>query len=56
GLNFSVMETECTHSASVNPDDCDFKESGVIKECLGSVKLLQDSPEIDLQCFDASND
>ncbi|NWR54823.1 CTHL2 protein, partial [Bucorvus abyssinicus] len=56
GLNFSVMETECTPSARLNPDDCDFKENGVIKECLGSVQFLQGSPEIDLQCFDASTD
>lgn len=28
----------------------------VIKECSGSVQLLQSSPEIDLRCFDASSD
>ncbi|XP_031984171.1 cathelicidin antimicrobial peptide [Corvus moneduloides] len=56
GLNFSMMETDCAASAHVNPDDCDFKENGVIKECSGSVQLLQSSPEIDLRCFDASSD
>ncbi|CAM9197960.1 unnamed protein product [Bubo scandiacus] len=54
-LNFSVMETECTPSAQVNPDDCDFKENGVIKECSGPVQFLQSSPEIDLTCTDASS-
>ncbi|NXL71968.1 CTHL2 protein, partial [Leptocoma aspasia] len=56
GLNFSMMETECAASARVNPNDCDFKENGVIKECTGSVQVLQDSPEIDLRCSDASSD
>ncbi|XP_074942198.1 cathelicidin-2-like isoform X1 [Phalacrocorax aristotelis] len=56
GLNFSMMETECTPSIRVNPDDCDFKENGVIKECWGPVQFLQTSPEIDLRCTDASND
>ncbi|KAM6338823.1 CTHL2 protein, partial [Podargus strigoides] len=55
-LNFSIMETECTPSVRVNPDDCDFKENGVIKECSGPVQFLQSSPEIDLRCLDASSD
>ncbi|NXL36785.1 CTHL2 protein, partial [Glaucidium brasilianum] len=55
GLNFSVMETECAPSAQLNPDDCDFKENGVIKECTGPVQFLQSSPEIDLTCTDASS-
>ncbi|XP_059674959.1 cathelicidin-2-like [Gavia stellata] len=56
GLNFSIMETECAASARVNPDDCDFRENGVIKECSGPVQFLQSSPEIDLRCTDASSD
>ncbi|NXD04792.1 CTHL2 protein, partial [Certhia familiaris] len=56
GLNFSLMETECAASARINPDDCDFKENGLIRECSGSVKLLQGSPELDLSCSDASSD
>uniref|UniRef100_A0A8C6IV20 Uncharacterized protein n=1 Tax=Melopsittacus undulatus TaxID=13146 RepID=A0A8C6IV20_MELUD len=27
-LNFSMMETECSPSSRVNPEDCDFKENG----------------------------
>uniref|UniRef100_A0A8B9EZX2 CTHL1 protein n=1 Tax=Amazona collaria TaxID=241587 RepID=A0A8B9EZX2_9PSIT len=27
-LNFSIMETECSPSSRVNPEDCDFKENG----------------------------
>ncbi|XP_066169444.1 cathelicidin antimicrobial peptide [Sylvia atricapilla] len=56
GLNFSMMETDCAVSARINPDDCDFKENGAIKECSGTVQLLSDSPEIDLSCSDASSD
>ncbi|NXB94412.1 CTHL2 protein, partial [Vidua chalybeata] len=55
-LNFSMMETDCAAGARTNPDDCDFKENGVIKECSGPVQFRQDSPEIDLRCFDASSD
>ncbi|NXC77061.1 CTHL2 protein, partial [Anhinga anhinga] len=55
-LNFSMMETDCTPSIRVNPDDCDFKENGVIKECWGPVQFLQSSPKIELHCTDASND
>ncbi|XP_072707674.1 cathelicidin antimicrobial peptide [Ciconia boyciana] len=54
-LNFTMMETECTQSTQVNPDDCDFKENGVIKECSGPVQFQQTSPEIDLRCADASS-
>lgn len=34
-LNFTMMETECTPSARVNPDDCDFKENGVRMRVVG---------------------
>ncbi|NXG75702.1 CTHL2 protein, partial [Baryphthengus martii] len=54
-LNFSMMETECGRGSQVNPDDCDFKENGVIKECSGPVLFLQTSPEIDLSCTDSSS-
>ncbi|XP_063180282.1 cathelicidin-2-like [Chroicocephalus ridibundus] len=55
-LNFTMMETDCSPSLRVNPNDCDFKENGVIKECSGPVQFLQSAPEIDLHCSDASND
>ncbi|KAM9573476.1 cathelicidin-2-like [Guaruba guarouba] len=54
-LNFSMMETECSPSSRVNPEDCDFKENGVIRECSGPVQFLQSSPEVDLSCNDASS-
>ncbi|XP_071416488.1 cathelicidin antimicrobial peptide [Pithys albifrons albifrons] len=55
-LNFTMMETDCAASARTNPDDCDFKENGAIKECSGPVLLLEGSPEFDLRCSDASSD
>ncbi|NXY85319.1 CTHL2 protein, partial [Alcedo cyanopectus] len=61
-VNFSMMETECAPNSHLNPDDCDFKENGarrrrrrVIKECSGVVQFLQDTPELDLSCTDASS-
>nr|AAX20012.1 myeloid antimicrobial peptide 27 [Gallus gallus] len=55
-LNFTIMETECTPSARLPVDDCDFKENGVIRDCSGPVSVLQDTPEINLRCRDASSD
>uniref|UniRef100_A0A8C3TV77 CTHL2 protein n=1 Tax=Catharus ustulatus TaxID=91951 RepID=A0A8C3TV77_CATUS len=54
-FNFSMMETECAASARSDPEDCAFKENGVIQECVASVKIRQESPEIDLNCSDASS-
>uniref|UniRef100_A0A8C3TT99 Uncharacterized protein n=1 Tax=Catharus ustulatus TaxID=91951 RepID=A0A8C3TT99_CATUS len=55
-FNFSMMETECAASARSDPEDCAFKENGVILKCLGTVKMLQESPEIDLNCSESSSD
>uniref|UniRef100_A0A8C3XZT9 CTHL2 protein n=1 Tax=Catharus ustulatus TaxID=91951 RepID=A0A8C3XZT9_CATUS len=55
-FNFSMMETECAASARSDPEDCAFKENGVILKCLGMVKMQQESPEIDVSCSDASSD
>uniref|UniRef100_A0A8C9LFQ2 CTHL2 protein n=1 Tax=Pavo cristatus TaxID=9049 RepID=A0A8C9LFQ2_PAVCR len=55
-LNFTIMETECALSARTPIDDCDFKENGVIRDCSGPVTILQDTPEINLRCRDASSD
>ncbi|XP_054027337.1 cathelicidin antimicrobial peptide [Dryobates pubescens] len=54
-LNFSMMETECGPGARASPDDCDFKENGLIKECSGAVRFTESSPEIDLHCSDATS-
>uniref|UniRef100_A0A8C3TZ48 Cathelicidin n=1 Tax=Catharus ustulatus TaxID=91951 RepID=A0A8C3TZ48_CATUS len=36
-FNFSMMETECAASARSDPEDCDFKENGIIRECVWSL-------------------
>ncbi|XP_032937447.1 cathelicidin-2-like [Catharus ustulatus] len=55
-FNFSMMETECAASARSDPEDCAFKENGVILECLGTVKMQQESPEVDVSCSESSSD
>ncbi|XP_067148656.1 cathelicidin antimicrobial peptide [Apteryx mantelli] len=55
-LNFTLMETECKPGTHVRLDDCDFKENGAIKDCVGSVQVLQGSSEMELRCVDASSD
>ncbi|XP_056341971.1 cathelicidin-2-like [Oenanthe melanoleuca] len=55
GFNFSMMETSCASSSRSDPEDCDFKENGLILECLGLVKNMQESPELEVSCSDASS-
>ncbi|XP_065600917.1 cathelicidin-2 [Cyrtonyx montezumae] len=55
-LNFTIMETDCAPRTRVPIDDCNFKDNGAIKDCSGPVSILQDTPEIDLHCRDASSD
>ncbi|XP_020854987.1 antibacterial peptide PMAP-37-like [Phascolarctos cinereus] len=42
-LSFTMRETVCPNTENRNPDECDFKENGVVKECLGAIAL--DSPK-----------
>ncbi|XP_032315327.1 antibacterial peptide PMAP-23-like [Camelus ferus] len=40
-VSFTVKETVCPKRTQLPPEQCDFKENGVVKQCLGTVNLYQ---------------
>ncbi|XP_074139165.1 protegrin-5-like [Sminthopsis crassicaudata] len=49
-LNFTIAETVCPNSENINPDECDFQENGVVKECVGTISLDSAEPSLDISC------
>ncbi|XP_068918738.1 cathelicidin antimicrobial peptide-like [Petaurus breviceps papuanus] len=48
-LSFTIRETVCPNTENRNPEECDFKENGLVKECIGAITL--DSPRTsDISC------
>ncbi|XP_043831762.1 protegrin-2-like isoform X2 [Dromiciops gliroides] len=49
-LNFTIMETVCPQTSRQNPDKCDFKENGLVKECYGTISLDATQPSLNASC------
>ncbi|XP_036595364.1 cathelin-like [Trichosurus vulpecula] len=49
-LSFTIRETVCPNTENRNPDECDFKENGVVKECVGAIALDSPNPSADISC------
>ncbi|XP_020854983.1 cathelicidin antimicrobial peptide-like [Phascolarctos cinereus] len=49
-LSFTMRETVCPNTENRNPDECDFKENGVVKECLGAIALDSPKPSANISC------
>nr|XP_031542472.1 protegrin-2-like isoform X2 [Vicugna pacos] len=49
-VSFTVKETVCPRRTQLPPEQCDFKEKGVVKLCLGTVTLDQVKDQIDISC------
>ncbi|KAM9095869.1 cathelicidin antimicrobial peptide isoform X1 [Sarcophilus harrisii] len=49
-LSFTIAETVCPNSENRNPDECDFRENGVVKECVGTIALDSAEPSVDISC------
>ncbi|KAB1264032.1 Protegrin-1 [Camelus dromedarius] len=49
-VSFTVKETVCPRRTQLPPEQCDFKEKGVVKQCLGTVTLDQVKDQIDISC------
>ncbi|XP_027716437.1 cathelicidin antimicrobial peptide-like [Vombatus ursinus] len=49
-LNFTMRETVCPNTENPNPDECDFKENGLVKECIGAIALDSPKPSADISC------
>ncbi|KAM9102183.1 cathelicidin antimicrobial peptide-like [Sarcophilus harrisii] len=49
-LSFTIAETVCPNTENSNPDECDFQENGVVKECVGTIALDSAQPSVDISC------
>uniref|UniRef100_G1PZ56 Cathelicidin antimicrobial peptide n=1 Tax=Myotis lucifugus TaxID=59463 RepID=G1PZ56_MYOLU len=49
-VSFTVKETVCPRTTRQPPEQCDFKENGLVKECAGTVTLDPDNGYIDVVC------
>ncbi|XP_020854988.1 cathelicidin antimicrobial peptide-like isoform X2 [Phascolarctos cinereus] len=49
-LSFTIRETVCPNTENRDPDECDFKENGVVKECLGAIALDSPKPSANISC------
>ncbi|XP_043741629.1 cathelicidin-4-like [Cervus elaphus] len=47
-VSFRVKETMCPRSSLQPPEQCDFKENGLVKKCVGTVSLDQIDDQFDL--------
>ncbi|XP_044512937.1 antibacterial peptide PMAP-37-like [Gracilinanus agilis] len=49
-LSFTITETVCSNTEDRDPDECDFKENGRVKECFGVIGLDSTNPLVDISC------
>uniref|UniRef100_A0A452GHE6 Uncharacterized protein n=1 Tax=Gopherus agassizii TaxID=38772 RepID=A0A452GHE6_9SAUR len=55
-LKFTVKETVCPVSGNRDPNQCEFKEDGLVKDCSGFFSTEQDPPSIIIKCEEASEE
>ncbi|KAL6084900.1 hypothetical protein STEG23_037207 [Scotinomys teguina] len=49
-VRFRVKETVCDKASQQLPEQCNFKEDGLVKQCMGTVTLNQDTDSFDINC------
>ncbi|KAM7230237.1 hypothetical protein CapIbe_018954 [Capra ibex] len=49
-VSFRVKETVCPRTSQQPVEQCDFKENGLLKECVGTVTLDQVGNNFDITC------
>ncbi|XP_040850924.1 cathelicidin antimicrobial peptide [Ochotona curzoniae] len=49
-VKFTVKETVCPKTTEQLPEQCDFKEDGLVEQCAGTVMLNQARESFDLNC------
>ncbi|XP_031816922.1 cathelin [Sarcophilus harrisii] len=49
-LSFTIAETVCLNAQNRNPDECDFRENGLVKECVGTIALDSTQNSVDISC------
>ncbi|KAG5197775.1 hypothetical protein JEQ12_008504 [Ovis aries] len=54
-VSFRVKETVCPRTTQQPPEQCDFKENGLLKRCEGTVTLDQVRGNFDITCNNAED-
>ncbi|XP_059520842.1 cathelicidin antimicrobial peptide-like [Myotis daubentonii] len=54
-VTFTLKETVCPRTTRQPPEECDFKENGLVKVCAGTVALDQDTGYYDVRCPEIKN-
>nr|Q1KLY7.1 RecName: Full=Cathelicidin antimicrobial peptide; Contains: RecName: Full=Antibacterial peptide FALL-39; AltName: Full=FALL-39 peptide antibiotic; Contains: RecName: Full=Antibacterial peptide LL-37; Flags: Precursor [Ateles fusciceps]ABE96619.1 cathelicidin [Ateles fusciceps] len=49
-VSFTVKETVCPRTIQRSPEECDFREDGLVKWCVGTVTLNQAKDSFDISC------
>ncbi|XP_050996333.1 cathelicidin antimicrobial peptide [Acomys russatus] len=49
-VRFQVKETECDKTSQQLPEQCNFKDQGLVKQCTGTVTLDQATDAFDINC------
>ncbi|XP_036905728.1 cathelicidin antimicrobial peptide isoform X2 [Sturnira hondurensis] len=49
-VSFTVKETVCPRTTQLPPEQCEFKENGLVKQCAGTVTLGRASGYFDIDC------
>nr|AIZ93874.1 cathelicidin 4 [Bubalus bubalis] len=49
-MSFTVKETVCPRTTQQPAEQCDFKEEGRVKQCVGTVTLDPSNDQFDLNC------
>lgn len=53
-VRFRVKETVCGKAERQLPEQCAFKEQGVVKQCMGAVTLNPAADSFDISCNEVS--
>ncbi|KAG5197777.1 hypothetical protein MG293_017729 [Ovis ammon polii] len=53
-VSFTVKETVCPRTTQQPPEECDFKENGLVKQCVGTVTLDPSNDQFDINCNEVS--
>ncbi|XP_057560581.1 cathelicidin-6-like [Hippopotamus amphibius kiboko] len=49
-VSFTVKETVCPRTTQLPLEQCDFKEKGLVKQCVGTVTLDQVKGQMNITC------
>ncbi|KAM9100096.1 cathelicidin-3 [Sarcophilus harrisii] len=49
-LHFTIQETRCLKSENQNPDQCEFRENGLVRDCAGQISSARNQRVFLLSC------